>query len=257
MPVPEVEERIDGIYGPVDWSQSSGVLHVAAIAADSRRVIAIGPAAPESAMDRFVLGLARARADAIVTTGAILRAEAELVHRYAEDPAEDAQLRRWRALVLGKQQPPALIVLSASGEIPADHPALSTALSGYIWTSDNGESKLPELPSGLTVELPDPRGSSAESGLLGALERAKVRLGARTILIEAGPSTAISLYPGSRDRMPRVDELLLSCFEGSLSEAAIGPPFVSEERVAVLFDRPRSRLQIHESSGPWRFERYR
>ena len=126
--VGQVEERIARLYGDdVDWCTATGRLHVAAIHAASERVLAIGPAAPPSETDRFVLGLARARADVIVTTGSILRAEPELVHRFAETPQADAAFAAWRRSVLGRADPPRLLVLSASGDLPKAHPAFAAS----------------------------------------------------------------------------------------------------------------------------------
>ena len=65
-----VAERVARLYSSdVDWRSASGRVHVAAIHHASGCALAIGPSAPRSASDRFVLGFARARADVIVTTG--------------------------------------------------------------------------------------------------------------------------------------------------------------------------------------------
>ena len=88
--VGEVDRRVAALYGEVDWRGARGVLQVAAVADRAWVAIAIGPAAPSSATDRFVLGFARARSDAIVTTGAILRAEPDLVHELSDRPGRGA-----------------------------------------------------------------------------------------------------------------------------------------------------------------------
>jgi hypothetical protein len=55
----------------------------------------------------------------------------------------------------------------------------------------------------------------------------------------------------------RVDELLLSCFEGRVAAEVVGSRFVSEAAMASLFPRAGSSTRIQEASGSWRFERYR
>ena len=60
------------------------------------RVIAIGEEAPKSPTDLFILNLARSRADAVVTTGNLLRTEPRLTH-LIEGPTEtQEQLGAWR-----------------------------------------------------------------------------------------------------------------------------------------------------------------
>ena len=280
----ELSRRIHSLYGEVDWTRAKGVLHVAAVHGRPAVVIALGPSAPASPVDRFVLGLARARADAIVTSGSILRSEPDLVHRYAESDAQQAVFASWRRDVLGRHEPPSLVVLSGSGEFPTDHPALAAARGGFVWTSPEGRDRIGSaLHGALSVEVPDcAEGSLAES-VRRALEHARAVQGAQTILIEAGPTIAATLYPSAtldpvatpraEDRPcadlarpeagrasgdpAQVDELLLSRFEGELDAEAVGPAFVSEERIAERLGPARTTVSVRESSGPWRFERYR
>ena len=70
------------LLGP-GLDRALGVLHVAAVweTPDGRyRTLRVGEGAIRSASDAVVLSAARARADAIVTTGRILRDEPELMH---------------------------------------------------------------------------------------------------------------------------------------------------------------------------------
>lgn len=248
----DLDHRLDALYGAVDWTAASGVLHVAAIASESHRVIAIGPAAPASATDRFVLGAARARADAIVTTGAILRAEPELRHELSPDPEEDRAWQRWRRERLGRERPPWLVVLSASGAIPRSHPALEAARGGLVWTSGSGAERLGSRVGALEVVAAEP-GNDGPAAAIRELRRGR---GLSTVLVEAGPSTAKSLYePDAAEA--GVDELLLSCFEGVLVAAAVGPPFVAPDRLFARFADPVSEVRREEASGTWRFRRYR
>jgi hypothetical protein len=273
----------------VDWSRQEGLLQVVAIAASSRMVIALGPAAPASETDRFVLGVARARADLVLTSGAILRAEPGLLHRFSDDPQQDRALQRWRRERLGRDRPPGVGVLSLSGQIPADHPALRFASAGFVWTSRVGRARLGRRVGALEVIDASERGavgagagvgpavepgarasagaaSRRPEGLGGAIAHA-LSSGAGTVLVEAGPTLARVLYPGPRradaaedapaEPPAMLDELLLSCFGGTLDPAAVGPAFVSEAAVRACFPHPPSERRVEEPSGSWRFLRYR
>ena len=279
MPEPtEIDQQLARLYGDVDWRGARGVLHVAAIAATSHVVIAIGPHAPSSPTDRFVLGFVRARCDVIVTTGATLRAEPELVHRLSETPEEEAALRSWRERVLGRTEAPMLVVLSRSGDLPVDHPALAAAPGGFVWTSRQGRARMGAKRGPLEVVAEEGGGSGARSGIAAAIDFALSRAGVETVALEAGPSVSRALYPrgssgasgrsvslssvpsDSPDRPAiegRVDELLLSRFEGELPPDAIGAPFVPEPAIRARFPDAPTEVRVQEPSGGWRFQRYR
>jgi riboflavin biosynthesis pyrimidine reductase len=261
----ELIDEIDALYGRVDWAAAEGLLHVAAIALTPPRAIAIGPAAPASETDRFVLGFARARADVIVTTGSILRAEPELTHAYSSDSAENAAFALWREGSLGRAESPQICVLSQSGRFPTDHPAIRGAHAGIVWTTPEGAHRIGEdLGSRWTVEP----GIAPGGGLPGSIEamiaHLRSQMGARAISIEAGPTVSGGLYPaGSTEPEASVcrptcwvDELLLSRYCGELAREAVGPAFVAPERIARRFGTARSRTPREESSGSWLFERY-
>ncbi|MDX1649553.1 MAG: hypothetical protein R3263_06840, partial [Myxococcota bacterium] len=102
-----------------------GVLHVAAVAPDpedpqgDRVVMRIVDATPRSLLDRFLLLAARARAEAVVTTGRTLREEPRLRHEVREHPAAEA-LQGWRREVAGLSGRPRVLVLTASGDVGPD-----------------------------------------------------------------------------------------------------------------------------------------
>jgi hypothetical protein len=259
-----IDRRAAALYGEVEWREARGVLHVAAIVESIWSVIAIGPGAPASRWDRFALGLARARADVVVTTGAVLRAEPALVHRFAELPREDAAFAEWRRCRLGRSRRPSLVVLSHSGRFPVEHPALRAAVGGFVWTSAEGRARLGPRIGALETLV------GAEQGVVAAVEHALAEPGRETLLVEAGPRAARALYPdagvgGARRDVAaadgaspqRVDELLLSCFEGPAAQEAIGPDFVARESIGSAFADPPSAVRLVESGGSWRFLRYR
>ena len=82
-PTSGLDARLCALFGDdVDWRAATGLLHVLAIGASPRLPIAVGPGAPESATDRFVLGFARARAGLV--------AQYALVTRRVRMPSESA-----------------------------------------------------------------------------------------------------------------------------------------------------------------------
>lgn len=246
----ELSKQIEILYGRCEWTETGDCLHVAAVHGPSARVIAIGPTSPPSVFDRLALGLARARAGVILTTGAILRAEPDLVHRYSEDPEEDRALADWRQRVLGRSESPRLLVLSGSGDFLRDAPALREA-DGWIWTTPSGAARLGAAPDGFEIVVRENAGDAAVQAIRFAWEQAE----SKPVLVEAGPTTTRSLY--AEEGSSLVDELLLSRYEGKLEASAVGPAFIDEATLARVFDAPISSVVIEEASGPWRFERSR
>lgn len=202
----------------------------------------INDATPKSALDFFVLNLCRARADAIVTSGKILREEADLRHDL-QGPAKEA-LRAWRE-ELGTREPPISLVLTSGRGLDLGHPLFGGGTRPLIYTSPEGGERL----AGADVEViavtaPSLRGALAELG---------ERYGARTISIETGPSSSAALY----EPPPAVDELLLSVYEEhELPEQARGGAFLEPRRLAALFERPRPPYRTLAPSGRWSFARY-
>jgi riboflavin biosynthesis pyrimidine reductase len=244
--VAEIERRARTLYGSAATRTVSGVLHClsAVETADGRlHVIKIGPYAPKSSTDFFVLNYWRAHADAIVTTAAIVRAEPALSHELQGPQA--SELATFRKLRLNKLEGPLCAILTRTGDVPLAHDLWNDKLPYRVLTSPERASTMQaELASRAeVVGLPDLDVTSAVAWLR--------EQGATNILIEAGPSTANALY-GS---MPGVDHLLISRFQGLFDPAAVGGALVEP---AHLFSG-RSRVACSErteESGPWRFERW-
>lgn len=202
----------------------------------------INDATPRSAHDFFVLNLCRARADAIVTSGKILREEADLRHDL-QGPARDA-LAAWRR-GLGKPAPPISLVLTSGRGLDLAHPLFGGGTRPVINTSREGGERL----AGADVEVV----AVAEPSLRGAIVELGERYGARTISIEAGPSSSAALY----EPPLAVDELLLSVYEESeIPERVRGGDFLGPERLEALFERPRPPYRTLAPSGRWSFARY-
>lgn len=237
-----VEARIEGIWGDA-LRAGPGVLHVAAIGTDRDGrpcVVRIGPEAPRSSTDAFALSVARARSDAILTTGRILRSEPDL--RYALPP----EIGSWRSRALGKARTPRVVVLSRTLDLPWEHPALPR--DAILVTEGGGSGAPPPIPPGFggeVLRLPD-------SSVRGAIEALQAR-GFADVCVEAGPSSSSALY----DAPVVVDELLLSVYaEEALVADLVAGPFSSWPDLERAFGEARSDVSRIEESGRWRFLRY-
>lgn len=243
--------RIRALYG-TDLEAPGGTLHVAAVAwegeGDGLPTLRITAQTPRSATDRFVLGLARARADAVLTTGQILRDEPALEHRYHEERVIAAALAAWRSERLGKPLPPVSVVLTSGRGLDFAHPLFAGPAPVWILTTETAaaalRARVPKRHRVVGANDLTPRR---------ALAYLRGEAGFETVSIEAGASTTASLY---RWR-PQVSELWLSAFEsGGLPKSLRGPAFASAARLLEIFGPPRSRHVEQEASGRWSFSRF-
>ena len=150
--------------------------------------------------DRFVMGLLRACADAIVIGSGTLQGSPRSLwtpdgpYPATAEAFADLRRRRRRAPV------PALVVLTGTGLIDPGHPALERG--ALVLTTDGGaqhlEGRLPERSEVVSVGA----GSAVDLGAALALLRAR---GYRLILSEAGPHVFGGLLSAGL-----VDELFLT-----------------------------------------------
>lgn len=239
---------LHGLWGHVDLERDAGVLHVVATwpCDEGQRVIRITEQSPKSDTDFFLLNLARARADVILTTGRILREEPHL--EYSLPPAWAPGMLAWREAAMGRTTPPKVAVLTSGRDLDPDHPALHGWARPVIVTSQDAARALrPRLPGHVDViglKLPSAR--EAIAWARGA--------GATTVSIEAGPSTARALYADPAV----VDELWLSEFlESDLAHALRGPIVFAKAPGSGLLQPVGPEGLRHEPSGRWRFSRFR
>lgn len=256
----ECGRRIEEIYGApgthgpaaLDGDlRAVGTIHVTAAGRDERgrlHAIAIGPGSPPSDTDSFLLGVARARAEAIVTTSATLRAEPR-THHGPQGGSDDALLAAWRREVAGLADPPLSVVLTRGGDVPVGHPMLAGLTPVLVVTGPAGARVLRARHArpGLEVlELPEP-------GLRAAIDHLG-RRGCRTICVESGPSTARELH-----RAPvAIDELMLSTWEAGILPVPLRAGVLPDEQ-EIARTLPRSSVPAwrDERSGRWRFLRRR
>jgi len=253
MTVSAVAERVRELYGD-DLLEDGGVVQVSSAWRDAQgglRSLRIGPHAPRSETDGFVLALARARADVIVTTGQILRHEPRLQHRIESEPALD--LLAWRRDRLGRTEPPRVAILTSGRSIDWDHPVFSGPSPVLLFTHESQEKRLSEAARGRNVEV---IGSEAPS--LHALLQWGVAGGAaRTITLEVGPSSLASMS-SEGSLAGSIHEWMLSVYlSPSVSERALGDPWpdLSDAHHGGL--RLRTEHRLEEESGAWAFQRFR
>ena len=154
----------------------------------------------QSDADRFVMGLLRAHADAVLIGASTLRAETNHMWTpefiYPPEAASYAELRQ----SLGLTPSPRLVVVSASGNIDGSAPAL--AQGALVVTTQLGYERLRgRLPAASTVRVLRPDGYIEPSEIL-KLVRAE---GHDLVLTEGGPTL---LGPFLRANL--VDELFLT-----------------------------------------------
>jgi len=222
------------LLGP-GLDRALGVLHVAAVweAPDGGyATLRVGKRALRSESDAVVLSAARARAEAIVTTGRILRDEPELVHRSIAAPEITAELEQMRRTVWGLVGAPWIAVLTGTGDLPAAHPALHAAQRLLLFTGAEGAARLRAMP-GLPAQAEIVE--SPELSPASLIDHLQVERGARSILIEAGASTSSRLYEGSAV----IDELWLSvCQADHVEPRDIVGPFVARETIEAALGPP-------------------
>ncbi len=201
---------------------------------------------PKSDLDFLSLHIARARADAIVITGKILRDEPSLRYDLRADTRWGDALADWRERSWGLWERPWLLVLTASGELDLSHPALQGWARPVIFTSDRTAARK-------LADSPFPVVADAEPDIRKAIHHLQVTKDCQCISIEAGPSTAVSLY----ERPAVINELLLSVYLGkTIDNRARGAPLIELGR---LRDRFRSETSAtHRCQGQhWSFHRFR
>ena len=231
-----------------------GLVHVTAIWKDEcggYRTLKLTPETPRSEYDRFVLNLSRARADAILTTGKILRTEPELSHDFLGPPALRRAFGDWRRLALAKENLPLSVILTSGHALNRHHPIFEGPTRPMVFTSTEGRSRLESWAATAQVEVVGVDQPSAKEALAYLLEE----WGAKTVSIEAGPSTALPLY--RQGSTPPIEELLLSVYLGDrVAESVRGAPFLDAGALDQMFPYRSEPYAVREPSGPWQFRRF-
>jgi len=251
----DCDRRIRELFD-ADLAEPAGVLHPLAVwqppDGTAPLVLRTGTEqTPKSDADRFVLGVARARADAVLTTGRNLRLEPRLTHALwprRRGGGWDAALAAWRRERLGRTAPRWSLVLTRRGDLDLGHPVFRGPTRGVLFTDESAGRELAPRARGAGVEVvahprPGPRAALAWLRAQGAVG----------VAVEAGPTTARSLY----DAPLAVDELILSSFdEPALGAEAQGPAFLEPSRLEALLRPAGPPHSAIEPSGRWSFRRW-
>ena len=198
-----------------------------------------------SEADRFVMGMLRAAADAVLIASGTLRASPN--GRWRPDTVYPPAAEAYAALrrELGYQPSPRVAIVTASGSIPPEHPVLADG--ALVLTTDRGAERLDgKLPAAAAVAvLP----GETEVDVRAAVELLRAR-GHRRILSEAGPHAFGSLVAADL-----VDDLFLTV--SPLVAGRLTTAFGLVEGVSLLPERTReARLDSVRAGGSHLFLHY-
>ncbi|KPK17220.1 MAG: hypothetical protein AMJ62_01785 [Myxococcales bacterium SG8_38] len=208
--------------------------------------IRINEYSPKSDLDFLSLHIGRARADAIIITGKILRDEPTLSYDLHADPRWGDALVSWRERRWGLFEPPWLLILTESGDLDFGHPVFRSWARPLIFTTDRTATRK-------LAAAPCPVVSDEAPDIQRAIQHLQITRECECVSIEAGPSTIRSLYK----RPMRVKELLLSVYlESSLDDRARGEPLIELSEVRAMFRRETSATH-REGTQHWSFHRLR
>lgn len=143
--------------------------------------------------DRFIMGLLRASADAVLIGAGTLHATA-VDHAWTAEsiyPEAASLYQTYRKEMLAKPEPPITVVVSASGMVDLNRPMFrNRGLAIRILTTTNGRDRLGaaganQLPNTEVVVLADTGEPIAPAGMLDYL---RTRCGVQLLLHEGGPT---------------------------------------------------------------------
>ena len=194
------------------------------------------------AADRFVMALLRAVADAVVVgAGTVREHDGPWTAEKAFPPGAEI-LSRLRAGISASESP-TLVVVTASGELPAEHPALADAI---VVTTSAGTRSLAE--GGARVgEVIDVGDADRVDGAV-AIDRLRER-GYQRILTEGGPRLMGAMLESSA-----VDQLFLTISPKLIGGGPERPPLTDE--TDLLERAVGARLLSIRRSDDYLFLRY-
>ena len=202
--------------------------------------------ADDSVADRFVMGLLRAFAEAVLIGAGVLGASPRGTWRpekvYPPAAAEYRELRHQ----LGLAASPEVAVLTGSGSIDPEHPLLETG--ALVLTSDPGADTLRgRLPSASTIVALGSSVTIDPRAVIGALRER----GHERILCEAGPHTFGELVGAGL-----VDELFLTSSPLLVGDAGPGSRLRLVEKRDLAHPPTRLRLIGVRRHGSHLFQRF-
>src|SRR5512146_345595 len=218
-----------------------------------------GTVGGKSDIDHMVMGILRARADAVIFASGSLRENKGHIHTpaFVSPPQAEAYAAMRAALGKGETQPLS-VVMSASGQIDLDERTFhAPGLRVIVVTTAVGEERLrgEALPAGVEVRAVDASQNGAADGAVDVL--AMLRLladdyGVRVALNEGGPLVLASFLA-----VGAVDELFLTLAPQLAGRAAERPRRALVEGAAFSpADAPNARILSVKQAGEHLFLRY-
>jgi riboflavin biosynthesis pyrimidine reductase len=190
--------------------------------------------------DRFMMALLRAVADAVVVGAGTLREHDGPWTAEKAFPPGAESFSRLRAGISANESP-TLVVVTASGKLPGEHPALAGAI---VVTTSAGARSLAEARVGEVIDVGD---ADRVDGAV-AIDRLRER-GYQRILTEGGPRLMGAMLEASA-----VDQLFLTISPKLIGGGPERPPLTGE---TDLLDREvAARLLSIRRSEDYLFLRY-
>lgn len=199
--------------------------------------------------DRFVMGLLRAAADAVIVGAATLR---EAGPKALWDPgytypAAAVAFRQWRRKQ-GMSDVPLLVVVSASGRLPAHYAAFHGQARVLVITSQQGVAR---APRGVATRVLAAKGGRMPVAAM--LRLLREEFGVRRLLHEGGPSLL-----GEFVRAGALQELFLSVAPSLAGRDESRPRPGLIARTAFLpAEAPQLQLRSVKANGSMLLLRYR
>lgn len=212
-----------------------------------------GTVGGKSDTDHMVMGILRARADAVIFGAGSLREDKGHIHTpaFISPPHAEAYAAMRAALGKGETQPLS-VVMSASGQIDLDERTFhSPDLRVVVVTTDVGEERLrgEPLPVGVEVRAVD---GAATVDVQAMLRLLADDYGVRVALNEGGPLVLASFLAAGA-----VDELFLTLAPQLAGRAVERPRRALVEGVAFSpADAPNARILSVKQAGEHLFLRY-
>jgi riboflavin biosynthesis pyrimidine reductase len=246
-PLPDSLERRYGRLGFAEprvvanfVSTLDGVVALEGIAHSSKVI------SGRSEADRFVMGLLRAFADAVLIGAGTMRAAPDSLWTpafiFPDAAAEFAELRSRR----GRPEEPRLVVLTARGDVDPHHPALEAG--ALVLTTQRGAARLRDrLPASSTLQA---LGGGDAIDLADVMSAIRAE-GHEIVLTEGGPTVFGGLL-----RAGLVDELFLTLSPLLAGRATGGRPGLVEGVELLPGSSPSGDLLSVRADGSHLFLRY-
>lgn len=214
-----------------------------------------GTVGGKSDIDHMVMGILRARADAVIFGAGSLREDKGHIHTpaFVSPPQAEAYAAMRAALGKGETQPLS-VVMSASGQIDLDERTFHAPdLRVVVVTTAVGEERLrgETLPAGVEVRAVDGAADGAVD-VLAMLRLLSDDYGVRVAVNEGGPLVLASFLAAGA-----VDELFLTLAPQVAGRADERPRRALVEGVAFSpTDAPNARILSVKQAGDYLFLRY-